>query len=72
MSSEGESSLRSNEGAAVFDFLNNDARLMSGFFPGSLDQTDVDGEDGEGECRTGSGGSQHHRLAGKHTHPQSV
>lgn len=41
-------------------------------FAGFLDQTDVDGEDGEGECGTGSGRSQHHRPAGEHPHPRSV
>lgn len=37
-----------------------------------LDQTDVDGEDGEGKRGTGSGRSQHHRPAREHTHPRSV
>lgn len=37
-----------------------------------LDQTDAEGKDGEGECGTGSGRGQHHRPAGKHTHPRPV
>ncbi len=41
-------------------------------FSGFSDQANADGEDGEGECGTGSGRSQHHRPAGKHAHPRSV
>lgn len=75
VSSEGESSICVVMEAltAATDSLNYCSRIMpKNFLSGPLDQTDVDGEDGEGECRTGSGRSQHHRPAGKHTHPRSV